>query len=330
MPTDRAHGLLPGFALLGLFALGATVVAPVVPGFNALLIAVGMGAVISNTMGVPSWAESGIGRHKLILEVGIVLLGARLTLAQLVDAGPTIIALATVVVFCGIVLIEAFSHVADLGKRTGSLLAAGSSVCGVSAVVAVAGGIDADESDIAYAVATVLLFDAVTLVAFPLVGETLQLSSQVFGVWAGLSMFSTGPVTAAGFAHSTTAGEWATVTKLVRNSLIGVVVVGYSLYYTRSSTSKVSIATVWRQFPKFIIGFVAVAVLVNLAGAPADTIGMLDSLSEWLFTLAFVGLGFEMQLDEFRNAGLTPVLVVLAYLVVMSIVSLVAVSALLS
>lgn len=329
MYRDITRQLIPGIAFLGLLAVGAAFIAPWVPGINTLLVAVGFGVLVANTVGLPSWAAPGVSRHKLLLEVGIVLLGARLTVSQLVSAGPTIIVLAVFAVTFGIIVIEVFSRVVNLSKRTGSLLAAGSSVCGVSAVVAVAGGIEADESDIAYAVATILLFDALTLVAFPIAGDLLNLSSRVFGVWAGLSMFSTGPVAAAGFAHSPAAGEWATITKLVRNSLIGVVVIGYSIYYTRSRTSNLSVGTLWTKFPKFIIGFVTVAVVVNLAGAPQAQVDTLGMLSDWLFTLAFVGLGFEMQLREFRNTGMTPVAVVLAYLVVMSLVSLVVVTALL-
>jgi uncharacterized integral membrane protein (TIGR00698 family) len=329
MSRTRFRDQLPGLAVLALFAVGATALAPLVPSVTPLLVAVGLGALVANTLGTPEWAAPGIALHKLCLEVGIVLLGARLTLGQLVDTGPTVFVLAVLVVVFAAAVVELLARAANLGSQTGSLLAAGSSVCGVSAVVAVAGGIDADETDIAYAVATILLFDAVTLVAFPVAGDLLGLSDRVFGVWAGLSMFSTGPVAAAGFTYSPVAGEWATVTKLVRNSLIGAVVVAYSLSYSRMRADTVSVTALWTRFPKFVVGFLAVATLVNLAGAPPQQVSTLDTVSDWLFTLAFVGLGFEIRLEELRRTGVAPVVVVFVSLLVVSAVSLVAVVTLL-
>lgn len=222
----------PGLLVMVAVAAGAQLLAGVT-GLSALLFAVGGSAVVANTVGVPGWAEPGLAGHKLLLEAGIVLLGAGLTLGQLVAAGPRVVGLALVAVVVGVASVELLCRWAGVRERAGALVASGAGVCGVSAVVAVAGGVDADEADIAYAVGTVLLYDAVTLVAFPAAGALLALDGQTFGVWAGVSMFSTGPVAAAGFAHSEVAGQWATVTKLVRNALIGVVVVYYSLRFAR-------------------------------------------------------------------------------------------------
>jgi uncharacterized integral membrane protein (TIGR00698 family) len=202
----------------------------------------------------------------------------------------------------------------------GSLLAAGSSICGVSAIAAVAPACEARKTQIAHAAATILLFDAVTLVAFPAVGSVLELDPRFYGVWIGLSMFSTGPVAAAGFAHSATAGEWATMTKLARNALIGVVVLGYSLSYTGRSAAATErpVRRIWADFPKFLFGFVTLAVIVN-AGLLSDAVvSTLVSASEALFLLAFAGLGFEIRLAEMRETGLIPVGVVGVYLLVVS------------
>ena len=314
---------LPGLTLLAIVALSAHFVAAHVPGVSALILAVAIGAIISNLTGTPVWAQSGVDTHKLLLETGIVLLGARLTIGQVLETGPLVAGLVIATVAFGVLFIEVLSRTLfDLGERTGSLLAAGSSICGVSAVIAVAGGIDADENEIAYAAATVLLFDAVTLVAFPVVGEGLGLSGHVFGIWAGLSMFSTGPVAAAGFAHSTVAGQWATLTKLVRNSLIGAVVLVYSLYYARSQAERVEIGELWTRFPKFVIGFLAVAALTNLGGATASQVASIDAVAGWLFALAFAGLGMEIRLAKMRQVGLTPVLLILVYLITVSVLSL--------
>lgn len=86
-------------------------------------------------------------------------------------------------------------------------MAAGTGIYGVSAVVAVARSINTDEEPIAYAAGTVLLFDAVSIIAYPAIGTLLSVPDRVFGVWPGLSTFGTGPTVAAGFPYSETAGQ---------------------------------------------------------------------------------------------------------------------------
>lgn len=323
----RTRDLVPGLCLLVGCALLARAGAAAIPGGTALLLAVPLGALVANTIGVPSWARPGIEQHKLLLETGIVLLGVTLALGEVVRSGAVILLLVLGTVVAGICLVELLARrIFRLSGKTGSLLAAGSSICGVSAVAAVAGAIDAESEEITYVAATVLLFDAITLFLFPVVGRALGLSGQEFGIWAGLAMFSTGPVTAAGFAHSAVAGQWATLTKLVRNSLIGVVAVGYSLVYA-SGGQEANVRNLWSRFPKFLIGFVFVAACANLGLLSASSVASLASISDWLFLLAFVGLGFDIRLDRMRSTGAKPVLLVLCYVVAISVTTLVLVMA---
>lgn len=213
-------------------------------------------------------------------------------------------------VVTGVLFVEGVGWGVGLERKTRSLLAAGASICGVSAVLAVGGSIDGDGAAVTYAAGTVLLFDAVTLVTFPIVGPLLGLPDRVFGVWAGLSLFSTGPTAAAGFAISETAGRWATVTKLARNAFIGVLAVGYAVYYT-AGDGRTDPMEIWYRFPKFLVGFLAVALLASaglLDAAARESIGI---VSDWLFTLAFVGLGFALDPRQLRTTGLRPIGVVL-------------------
>jgi len=327
----RVRDRLPGLAVVVAVALLAHAVAGAVPKLNALAAAILAGALVANTVGVPDWAVPGVRLHNLLLEVGIVLLGVRLPLAQIADSGPVLVALAVAVVALGLLTVELLTrHVFVLSRRTGSVLAGGASICGVSAAAAVAGSVDLSESRLAYVAGTILLFDAVTLVAFPLLGGALGMSQKSFGVWAGLSMFSTGPVAAAGFSYGSVAGQWATLTKLVRNSLIGLVAVGYSVAYADAAeTDRDSrLRFVWNQLPKFLVGFVVVAAVAN-AGLLSDAgVRLLDRSADWLFALAFAGLGFDIRLAEMRDAGLRPVATTLTTLLVVSALAYVAVTAL--
>lgn len=315
---------LPGLAVLAVLAALARGIGAVTP-VNPLVAAVASGVVVAMTLSLPQWAEPGLDRHKLLLETGIVLLGAQLTLGQLATTGPVVIALAAAVVVTGVVFVELVGRRAAIEPKTRSLLAAGASVCGVSAVLAVAGSIDGDEADISYAAGTVLLFDAVTLVAFPVAGTALGVPDRAFGVWAGLSLFSTGPAAAVGFAVSETAGQWATVTKLVRNTFIGVLAVAYAVHYAGDG-GRADVTAVWSRFPKFLVGFLVVAVAVNAGVVDAATQAAVGRVGDWLFTLAFVGLGVELNPRRLAATGVRPIAVVVAHLLVVSLATLAAVT----
>lgn len=316
----RLRTPLPGLVLLASIAIVAVALGTLVPLVTPLILAIGIGAIFANAVGLPAWAERGVSQHSLLLETAIVLLGAGLSLDAILAAGPRLVGLVLAVVAFGLVLVTTFARFARLDDRMGTLLAAGASICGVSAIAAVAPTCDARDTQIAHAAATILVFDAVTLVVFPAVGGVLDLGPRFYGVWIGLSMFSTGPVAAAGFAHSPVAGEWATMTKLARNALIGLVVVWYSLRHTSRSVQRADprVGRVWTDFPKFLIGFLLLAVLANTGVIGGRLVEWLTTTSDVLFLLAFVGLGFEIRLDEMRETGLVPSAVVGAYLVVVS------------
>lgn len=320
--------LVPGLLLLLGIGLAARLVAAVVPAAHHLVVAIALGFLFGNIYGIPDWARRGVGTHGVALELGIVVMGASVALDRVVAAGPTILLLVAVTVVATVVAVELLArYVFGVDEETGSLLAAGSGICGVSAVVATAGSIAADETRVAYAAATVLLFDSLTIVLYPLVGHALGLSSTVFGIWAGLTMFSTGPATAAGFAFSQAAGEWALLVKLARNSLIGLAAVAYAMYYARRRGTETADDAggdasdwrfLWETFPKFVVGFLVVLVVANLGLLSGRQIASLSNLSDWAFLLAFAGLGLEIRLDELRSAGPRPVLTVFVALFVVA------------
>lgn len=315
--------LLPGIVALSLGAVLARSLARVV-GVNHLLVAIALGVVVANAVGLPDELEPGVSTHKLWLGTGIVLMGASISAATVLEVGGPVFLVVVTVTGITLAVVEFLArNVFGLAERLGTLLAAGASICGVSAVVAVAGAVRAREEQVAYAAATVLLFDAITIVVYPIVGDLLGLSGAVFGTWAGISMFSTGPAVAVGFAYSDVAGQWATMTKLSRNALIGVVVLGYASYYARTGSGNIApVRTLWAEFPKFVLGFLAFAALSSLGVFTSAQQTSIENAYNWLFLLAFVGLGTEIRLAEIRTTGATPAFVVLLALFVGSSVSL--------
>lgn len=326
-PADQ----LPGLAVLALLALLAHAIGTVVPLVDPLIVAIALGVLLANVVGIHPRLRAGIDRHGLLLELAIVLLGASVPLADLLGLGPVLIGLVVATVVVGIAVVETVSrYVLDLSPERGSLLAAGASVCGVSAVAAVASSIDADRETVAYVAGAILLFDAVTLVTVPVLGALLGLSDAQFGVWAGLVMFSTGPVTAAGFAYSPAAGQWAAVTKLLRNAAIAVLVVGYALVYAdrdTAPTTRARLRAIPGALPGFLVGFLAVLAVANAGVLSPAGLEAVRTATEWLFALAFVGVGASIRPRSVRSAGVAPIVGLLAYLAVVGSLALLAVTA---
>jgi len=330
---------LPGIAALVAVGLVARALSVWVVPLNHLVLAIILGMLIGNLLTIPEKLRPGLGTYKLLLEVGIVIMGARIALDEVVSNGAILIASVLIIVSVGVLLVETLSRgVFGIAPKLSSLLAAGSSICGVSAVVAIAGSIKANEDQIAYAVATILLFDAITIFAYPWVGGYLSLPDQVFGMWVGLSMYSTGPVTAAGFAYSDAAGRWAVLTKVTRNVLIGAVAIGYSLYYAHRSVDgnpdamcgwSDHLTRLWDNFPKFVIGFVLIMILASTGVLENDDVASLQNGYKWLFLFAFVGLGIQIKISEMRSTGTRPIAAVTLGLVTISSLTLVVLSVLL-
>lgn len=332
IPTE-VIAYLPGISALLILAIVSWTISTYIIQISELIIAILLGAVIANTIGVSDRLIDGIQTHKIWLATGIVLMGASLSINQLLENGFIILLSVLVVVSLTVLLIELLSRLFfNINKPLGSLLAAGASICGVSAVAAVAASIDAKEEYIAYAAATILFFDALTIFIYPIIGNLLELPPQVFGIWAGTTMFSTGPVVAAGFAHSDAAGQWATITKLTRNALIGFVAIAYAVYYTQKKTHSNSVSKsiftiqrlikVWKKFPKFVLGFFFLMIIASAGLLSDQDIRSIEATYSWLFLLAFVGLGTEIELSEFRSAGYRPIVVVSTAFILMSTISL--------
>jgi len=311
----------PGVLLLVVVGLLARVIETVVSISSVLLLALVLGFVIGNTIGVPTRAGPGVKTDTLWLEVGIILMGASISFSHIVNSSPYIFIITIITILLFLFTVETLSRLLfNLPAKVSSLIAAGASICGVSAVAAVSRSIGSSRQQVAYVAATVLLFDAVTLTVYPILGRALGLPSTVYGIWVGSTMFSTGPVAAAGFAYSDTSGEWAVLIKLFRNMLIGLIVVAYAYYYRRRRAPTVSSNTIllfWNSFPKFVIGFFVVILFSNLVFS-SNSVQSLTNASNWLFLLAFAGLGLQLELAKFREAGIIPAVVMGISLIIVS------------
>jgi len=318
---------LPGIIFLLVTGLVSKYIGGLVPYVSYLIIAIAFGIFSSNVLKLPSFVEKGIQEtHKLWLNTGIVILGSRILLVDLLKIGPRLLLMVVGFVLFGLICVEFLSSRFKLDPKLGSCLAAGTSVCGVSAVIASGGAVNAKEKYIAYAIATILAFDIITVFSYPAIGQIFAIPDLVYGPWAGISMFSTGTTVAAGFANSDTAGQIATICKMARNVFIGIWALAYSVYYTRKGLSNTLAVSktkyLWNKFPKYIFGFLILMILTNTGFITDNQLDSLKNAYNWLFMLAFVGLGYSIDLQDIRKIGFKPFLVVLISFLIISFTSL--------
>jgi uncharacterized integral membrane protein (TIGR00698 family) len=315
--------LLPGVALLFAIGYAGKVTEAVLrdygkshhlalPQIEYVLWAIIFGLVISNVVGVAQVFKPGIATYDFWLKAGITLLGARFLLGDVVALGRVSLALVGIELAVAIAIMTALGRWFRLKPKLVSLLAIGSSICGVSAIIAAKGAIDADDDDATFAIAAILALGAFGLFAYPAIGHFLHLSDRAFGLWAGLAVDNTAEAAAAGAIYSDAAGKVAVLTKSTRNAMIGFVVLAYAVHWAargqaQSVTSKA--AFVWQKFPKFVLGFLLVSLLATLHFFQPAQVTSLANLSRWAFLLTFAGVGLKTDFREIRRQGLRPFVV---------------------
>jgi len=282
------------------------------PNIEYVLWAIVFGLVISNAFGVPAVFRPGVATYEFWLKAGIVLLGVRFLLGDIVKLGGISLACVAIELAVSIALMTWLGRAFDLSPKLTSLLAIGSSICGVSAIIAAKGAIEADDEDASYAIAAILALGAFSLFAFPVIGHWLGLSDHAFGLWAGLAVDNTAEATAAGALYSDAAGKFAVLAKTTRNATIGFVVLAYALYWARKSQAhevRHKGAFLWQRFPKFVLGFLLISTLATLGVFTKPQVADLANLSRWAFLLTFAGVGLCTDLRQMRKQGLRPFVV---------------------
>jgi uncharacterized integral membrane protein (TIGR00698 family) len=322
-PLLRVAGLIPGIALLAAIGLAAKWIEQsingytkahhiVFPNIEYVLWAIVIGLLIGNLVKVPAIFQAGIDTYEFWLKAGIVLLGSRFLVGDIRKLGRISLLLVFVEIGGSLLLMTALGKAFGLKPKLIDLLAIGSSVCGVSAIIATKGAIDADDEDSSFAIAAILALGAISLVAFPAIGSALHMSNNAYGLWAGLAVDNTAEATAAGALFSDAAGKVAVLTKTCRNAMIGFVVLGYAIYWARKGQAAAignKAAFLWQKFPKFVLGFLLISLAVSLGTFNADQVKSLANLSRWAFLLTFAGVGLRTNFRSLSKQGVKPFVV---------------------
>ena len=316
----RAAGLLPGILLLAVIGLAAKWIEQSINGYSKahhivfpnieyVLWAIVIGLIVGNLVRLPVIFQAGIDTYEFWLKAGIVLLGSRFLLGDVLHLGGISLLLVAVALSLSITFMHLLGRSFKLKPKLTSLLAIGSAICGVSAIIAAKPSIDADDEDASYAIAAILALGAISLFTFPLIGHSLHLSDKAYGLWAGLAVDNTAEATAAGALYSDAAGKVAVLAKTTRNALIGFVVLAYAIYWASRGEAQVignRAAFLWRKFPKFVLGFLFISLLATFGFFTKPQLTSLANLSRWAFLLTFAGVGLRTGLRELGKQGWRP------------------------
>jgi uncharacterized integral membrane protein (TIGR00698 family) len=322
--SRRALGLLLCVAIAALAEAGGSF-APLV---GAPLFAIAIGVLIANA--VPALVQQKALRisdtSKLCLKGGIILLGASLDLGDIVHTGLGSLPLLVVTMTSGLVCALWLGKSLGIDWRMRCLIGIGTTICGASAIAALAPVIRAKAEEIAYSVTVVFFFNMVAVFTFPALGHLLGLTDNGFGIWAGTAVNDTSAVVAAGFAFSQAAGTTATIVKLTRTTLIIPLVLGFGLalpfLVKDESAGGQSLAKrVYAAVPTFIILFV-LAAAANTAGLIGSHAMQVQMLGRVVMVVALAAVGLQGHWRAFVGAGSRPLILGLVTWFVVALSSL--------
>lgn len=307
---------LAGVILTILLALTAKAVSNYIPMHivSASVFALILGMLLNPVIRKISIFNLGISFvSKKILKVGIVLMGLTLSFSQVLSVGGYSLIVMT------FTLLTAFGggylvgRLFNMNWKLSSLISAGTGVCGGSAIAAVAPTIEAENSDIAYAISATFIFDVLMVILFPLAGRYLGMSDLGFGLWAGTAVNDTSSVVAAGYAFSDAAGAFAVIVKLTRTLSIIPIVMIFSIINAKEN-KKLGIKenknnesiNIKNIFPYFILLFLVMVGIKSTGIISADLSNNIASISKFMMVMALGAIGLTTNFNEVSDSGIKP------------------------
>jgi len=337
---EESPALLPGLALCAVLAVVSIWLSDVIGinllGFekspiSAVIVAIILGLIVGNLLPLPAWVKPGFNfAVRKVLRLGIILLGIRLSIYDVFKLGVLGIPIVVLCITGALLLTDYLARWLKLPQRLGTLIAVGTSICGASAIVATSPAIEAKEEEIAYAVAVITLFGILATLLYPYAAHAIfQADALRAGLFLGTSIHETAQVSGAGLVYAEVfsapqALNVATVTKLVRNTLMVAVVPLMAYVYSRRG-GKGRQVSFSQLFPLFILGFLATAVLRTIgdaflnSGAAAYGIwnaagwkALHTATANWasnFLVVALASVGLTTRYSILKGLGIKPLLV---------------------
>lgn len=275
---------------------------------SALLLVILLGMAWRTLLPLPAAVSAGVSvAQRPVLRWAVAGLGFRLSFTELARIGGPALAVVVISTVAALVFGWWLARRVGIGDKLGLLLGVGGAICGASAVVAADTVVQGERRDSALALAVITLLGTVGIVVYPVLGRLLGMSDLVYGVWDGASLHEMAQVVAAGFGHSESAAQVATVVKLARIALLAPVVLFLSWWMRRRhvAAGQAQVAPV----PWFLVVFVVFVGVNSAAVVPADVVKRITTVVLGLLCVGMAGVGLQTGLADLRSAGLKPILV---------------------
>jgi uncharacterized integral membrane protein (TIGR00698 family) len=320
-----AAAVLPGLALTSAIA-AAGFALRFIPGVSVLspmILAILIGIGFHNIVGTPDRAKAGIKFSlRRILRFAIILLGLQLTASQVAEVGLTGVAVIVTTLVATFVFTKWFGRVLGVQHKLAELIAAGTSICGASAVIATNTVTGAHDEDVAYAVACVTVFGSIAMFLYPLLPGLLHLTPHAYGLWTGSSIHEIAQVVAAAYQDGDQAGYFGTIAKLSRVMLLAPLIIALGMI-ARRRTGNAPGASQSAPMPYFVLGFIALVAVNSLIHIPAQVMSYVVPATTFLLSVALAAMGLETDIAKLRLKGLRPLLLGLAAFLFIGLFSLI-------
>jgi uncharacterized integral membrane protein (TIGR00698 family) len=292
---------------------------------SGIMMAILLGVLVRNAWRLPEGVQPGITFSLVrILRLGIVLLGIRLSLTEVGAIGLKSLPVIAGTVTAALILVTYFSRRIGMTNRLGTLIAVGTGICGATAIVATAPTIGARDDEVSYSVACITLFGVLAMLAYPFAAHWI-FSADPFrgGLFLGTAVHETAQVAGSGLVYQQYFGDAraldvATVTKLVRNLGMIVVIPLMAFLYHRRSAEGTAPPPWYTMVPLFVIGFAAMSLLRTIGDAGARPLGVLQPsqwsafvgatrvAAEYCLAVAMAAVGLGTSIAGLRQIGLKP------------------------
>ena len=291
---------------------------------STAMIAILLGIFFGNFFKVRDGFQKGLDfSREYILKLGIICLGIQLKPFEFLDFGKIAIPLIVICIISVLLVIKLLIKKLKIPTRMAYLISIGSTVCGTTAIMATAPVIKANKSEVSYAIANITLFGILSMLIYPYFADFYFDSEPLLiGLFLGTSIHETSQVAAAGLIYeqqfnSPETLNIATVTKLIRNTFLIIMIPLFALLYNRGQTRKKSYS-ILKIFPYFVLGFVGMIIfrnigdqffLLNYSNNWNDVINIFNFMSQIFLTMAMAAIGLSTNLKDIKNMGYKPFIV---------------------
>ncbi len=312
---------------------------------STVMIAILLGIIMGNAFTPRPGMMVGLDfTQQYILKLGIIFLGIRLSFVEFIKFGSIAIPLIIICILSVLILVKLLIKKVPISSRMSYLIAIGTSVCGATAIVATAPVINAKKTEVAYAIANITLFGVLAMLFYPYFAEWYFYGESLeAGLFLGTAIHETSQVAAAGLIYdqqfnSPETLNVATVTKLIRNTFLVVMIPLFGFLYNRGEfkNENYSILSI---FPYFVLGFIGMIILRNIGdqlflieNGNYETwkifISYIKNLATVFLTMAMAAVGISINLNELKSMGYKPFIVGFIAAITVGIVSIITIQTL--